>query len=142
MGWYQRRVHGGKKKKKKKKKKNGSRSPADSCSNLRPPPHHCVRIGARTPPLARSLHRCRPLIPRRVPRRRLWVGHLRTLNDTGSSRSQPRTRAHPCSLGHGRVTRGSPPRAALGLRGYTSRGTSLVQGRCPDLLVWRAGLPR
>merc|ERR1712151_1392458 len=125
----------GKKKKKKKKKKkiieknyDGTRSHDRPVYFDRPPPHHCVRVGARTPPLARPLHRCRSLVPRRLPRRGLRVGHLWSIDDTGGSRSQPRARAYPRAMGNGRVTRGSPPRATLSLCRDPPGRTSLVQG--------------
>merc|ERR1712207_42867 len=129
-----------KKKKKKIKKRNGC-SPRNGASLL-PPPYNCVGLSPRAPPVARSVHRYSPGIPRRFATRRLRMGHFRPIGHTGSPHSQPRAGANPRPLGNDGRTRVPPPRTALHLRRNPSGRTSLVQSRGPDLLLRRSGLPR
>merc|ERR1712207_32321 len=129
-----------KKKKKKIKKRNGC-SPRNGASLL-PPPYNCVGLSPRAPTVARTVHRYRSDIPRRVPTRRLRMGHFRPIGHTGSPHSQPRAGANPRPLGNDGRTRVPPPRTALHLRRNPSGRTSLVQSRGPDLLLRRSGLPR
>merc|ERR1712207_133028 len=129
-----------KKKKKKIKKRNGC-SPRNGASLL-PPPYNCVGLSPRAPPVARTVHRYSPRIPRRIATRRLRVGHFRPIGHPGSPHSQPRAGTHPRPLGNDGRTRVPPPRTALHLRRDASGRTSLVQSRGPDLLLRRPGLPR